>query len=134
MKLIIQIPCYNESAMLPIVLNSLPKKMTGFDSIEWLVIDDGSNDNTIEIAKENGVDHIIRHTRNCGLARTFMTGINACLSLGADVIVNIDGDYQYDGRDIPKIVRPILEGTADIVIGSRPIDTLSHFSYTKKIL
>lgn len=134
MKLIIQIPCYNEAQTLAIALAALPRHVPGFDRVEWLVIDDGSDDNTAEVARANGVDHIMRHTRNQGLARTFMTGLDACIRLGADVIVNTDADNQYCADDIPALTRPILAGEADIVIGARPIDTIEHFSTAKKLL
>lgn len=134
MKLIIQIPCLNEAETLAIALADLPRKVDGFDTVEWLIIDDGSTDNTAEIARANGVDHVVRHPVNRGLAVGFMTGIEACLSLGADVIVNTDADNQYCGADIPKLTAPILEHTADIVIGARPIDDTAHFSWMKKKL
>lgn len=133
-KLIIQIPCYNEADTLKIALDALPKTVDGFDVVEYLVIDDGSRDNTAEIAKNYGVQHVIKHTKNQGLARAFMTGINAGLGLGADVIVNTDADNQYEASDIPKLVAPILESRADIVIGARPISDIEHFSWSKKLL
>ncbi|MBB6340549.1 glycosyltransferase involved in cell wall biosynthesis [Pseudomonas fluvialis] len=134
MKLIIQIPCYNEAGTLAIALNALPRQVVGFDSVEWLIIDDGSTDETVKVARENGVDHIIRHTRNQGLAKGFMTGLDACLRLGADVIVNTDADNQYQAEDIPALTTPILEKKADIVVGARPIETIEHFSPIKKAL
>jgi len=134
MRLIIQIPCFNEAGTLAIALAALPRKVPGFDTVEWLIIDDGSRDNTVQVAKMNGVDHVIRHTGNQGLARGFMTGLDACLSLGADVIVNTDADNQYNADDIPALVAPILEHRADIVVGARPIETIEHFSPVKKIL
>jgi len=134
MKLIIQIPCYNEEKTLPITLRDLPKRIDGVDEIEILVIDDGSTDKTSLVARELGVHHIVRLTQNQGLARAFKVGLDACLRLGADVIVNTDGDNQYRGADIAKLVRPILEGEADIVIGARPIKDISHFSPLKKAL
>jgi glycosyltransferase involved in cell wall biosynthesis len=134
MKLIIQIPCYNEAGTLALTLADLPRKVSAFDAVEWLVIDDGSTDETVRIAKENGVDHVISNTRNQGLARAFIVGMQACLRLGADVIVNTDADNQYDARDIPKLVAPIVAREADIVIGSRPIDAIEHFSRIKKFL
>jgi glycosyltransferase involved in cell wall biosynthesis len=134
MKLIIQIPCYNESKTLSIALEALPRKVDGFDIVKWLIIDDGSQDETAKIAKECGVDHVIRHTNNQGLAKAFMTGLDACLSLGADVIVNTDADNQYCADDIPALTKPILEHRADLVIGARPITTIKHFSPIKKIL
>jgi glycosyltransferase involved in cell wall biosynthesis len=133
-KLIIQIPCYNEAETLSIALSALPRKVSGFDSVEWLVIDDGSRDETVNIAKENGVDHIVKHICNQGLAKGFMTGLDMCLRLGADVIVNTDADNQYNADDIPVLTKPILEQQADIVIGARPIEKIEHFSFTKKLL
>ncbi|HPC04051.1 MAG TPA: glycosyltransferase family 2 protein [Syntrophales bacterium] len=134
MKLIIQIPCYNEAGTIAVTLAALPREMPGFDAVEWLIIDDGSTDDTARVAQENGVDHIVRHTRNQGLARAFMTGLDACLSLGADCIVNTDADNQYNADDIPLLVAPVLEGRADIVVGARPIETIEHFSLAKKFL
>ena len=134
MKLIIQIPCYNEAGTLAIALAALPRQVSGFDTVEWLVIDDGSTDDTVRIARENGADHIVRHTHNLGLARTFMTGLDACLRLGADIIVNTDADNQYNADDIPALIAPIIENRADIVVGARPIETIEHFSIIKKIL
>jgi glycosyltransferase involved in cell wall biosynthesis len=134
MKLIIQIPCYNEEETLAITLADLPRLVPGFDKVEWLIIDDGSNDDTVRVAQETGVDHIVRHTHNQGLARAFMTGLDRCLRLGADVIVNTDADNQYNTNDIPALTAPILERRADIVVGARPIETIAHFSLPKKIL
>lgn len=134
MKLIIQIPCFNEESSLPITLSELPKTVTGFDIVEWLVIDDGSTDNTVEVAGDHGVHHVVRHVQNQGLAKAFMTGLDACLSLGADVIVNTDADNQYRGSDIKRLVAPILAHQAEIVIGARPIDNTAHFSFVKKAL
>lgn len=134
MKLIIQIPCLNEAGTLAIALKALPREVPGFDSVEWLIIDDGSTDETVAVARENGVDHVVRHTRNQGLARGFMTGLDACLNLGADVIVNTDADNQYNADDIPALTVPILEHRADIVVGARPISVIEHFSPVKKIL
>lgn len=134
MKLIIQIPCYNEAETLAIALAELPRQVDGFDTVEWLVIDDGSSDDTAAIARANGVDHIVRHSVNLGLARGFMTGLDACLRRGADVIVNTDADNQYNAADIPALVAPVLEGRADIVVGARPIATIEHFSPVKKLL
>lgn len=134
MKLIIQIPCLNEAGILAIALGALPREVPGFDSVEWLIIDDGSTDETVKVAHEYGVDHVVRHTRNQGLARGFMTGLDACLRLGADVIVNTDADNQYNADDIPALTTPILEGKADIVVGARPIETIKHFSPVKKWL
>lgn len=134
LKLIIQIPCFNEEKTLPICLKALPRLVEGFDSVEWLIIDDGCADETIRVAKENGVDHIVQFNKNKGLAKGFMAGIDACLRLGADVIVNTDADNQYNAEDIPKLVAPILNGEADIVVGTRPIDDIEHFSSVKKML
>lgn len=134
MKLIIQIPCYNEEKTLPIALAELPRSVEGFSEVEWLVINDGSTDNTAEVARQNGVDHVISFKRNSGLAHVFMAGINEAIALGADVIVNTDADNQYSAEDIPTIVKPILEGRADIVIGARPISQIKHFSPLKKML
>jgi glycosyltransferase involved in cell wall biosynthesis len=134
MKLIIQIPCLNEEQQLPATLADLPRSVAGFDVVEWLVIDDGSTDRTVEVARENGVDHIVRLTNNKGLAAAFQAGIDASLKLGADVIVNTDADNQYDARDIPKLVDPILAGQADLVVGDREIDNVEHFSPLKKRL
>lgn len=134
MKLIIQIPCYNEAETLEIALNDLPKHIDGIDTIEYLIINDGSKDNTVEVAKNWGVNYVVDFRRNKGLAKGFVAGIDACLSNGADIIVNTDADNQYCGEDIEKLVRPILEGKADIVIGDRPIDETEHFSPLKKML
>jgi glycosyltransferase involved in cell wall biosynthesis len=134
MKLIIQIPCYNEEKTLALALAELPREVPGFDVVEWLIIDDGSTDETRRVARENGVDHIVGYTRNQGLARGFMLGLDACVKQGADVIVNTDADNQYDARFIPDLTRPIVEGKADMVIGARPIQMIEHFSFTKKLL
>lgn len=134
MKLIIQIPCLNEAETLEIALNDLPKHIDGIDEIEYLIINDGSKDNTVEVAKNWGVHYVVNFKRNKGLAKGFMAGLDACLRAGADIIVNTDADNQYCGEDIEKIVRPILEGRADIVIGERPIDDTEHFSPLKKKL
>lgn len=134
MKLIIQIPCYNEEQTLKATLDDLPRAIEGIDIIETLIINDGSMDRTVEVAKENGVDHVVSFRRNRGLARGFMAGIDACLRLGADIIVNTDADNQYSGADIPTLVRPILDGQADMVIGERPISETAHFSPLKKKL
>ena len=131
MKLIIQIPCYNEAETLEIALNDLPKHIDGIDEIEYLIIDDGSTDKTVEVAVNWGVHHVVSFARNKGLAKGFMAGLDACLSYGADIIVNTDADNQYCGADIAELVKPILEGTADIVIGERPIDKTPHFSWMK---
>lgn len=134
MKLIIQIPCYNEEETLHIALNDLPKHIDGIDEIEYLIINDGSKDNTVEEAKKWGVNHIVSFKRNKGLAYGFMAGLDACLRNGADIIVNTDADNQYCADDIEKIVRPILDGKTDIVVGERPIDQTEHFSPLKKKL
>lgn len=134
MKLIIQIPCYNEAETLEIALNDLPKKIDGIDEIEYLIINDGSKDETVEVAKRWGVNYIVNFRRNKGLAHGFMAGIDACLRNGADIIVNTDADNQYVADDIEKLVRPIMEGKTDIVIGERPIDATEHFSPIKKKL
>lgn len=134
MKLIIQIPCLNEEHTLPATYADLPKSIDGIDVIETLIIDDGSTDKTIEVAKSLGVNHIIKNKVNMGLARSFRRGMDACLLLGADIIVNTDGDNQYDGHEIEKLVRPILSGRADIVIGDRQTSNIEHFSPLKKKL
>jgi glycosyltransferase involved in cell wall biosynthesis len=134
MKLIIQIPCFDEEQTLPETLGDLPREIPGIETVEWLVIDDGSTDRTIEVAREGGVDHVVRLTNNKGLAAAFQAGLDACLKLGADVIVNTDADNQYSGQDIPKLVQPILAGQADMVIGDRKTDQIEHFSPLKKRL
>ncbi|MCR5427912.1 MAG: glycosyltransferase family 2 protein [Lachnospiraceae bacterium] len=134
MKLIIQIPCYNEAETLTIALDALPKHIDGIDKIEYLIINDGSKDNTVQVAKDWGVDYVVHFCKNKGLAKGFMAGIDACLRNGADIIVNTDADNQYCGEDIEKLVRPILDKKADIVIGERPIDQTAHFSPLKKKL
>jgi glycosyltransferase involved in cell wall biosynthesis len=134
MKLIIQIPCYNEAQTLAIALQDLPRSVKGFDTVEWLIVNDGSTDNTVDVAKSHGVDHVVSFARNQGLARAFMAGLDACLRLGADVIVNTDADNQYSAEDIPFLLQPILDGKAEMVIGSRPISEIDHFSLTKKLL
>jgi len=134
MKLIIQIPCYNEAETLAIALGALPREVEGFDTVEWLIINDGSTDDTVKVAKECGVDHIVDFKHNQGLAKGFMAGIKECLRQGADVIVNTDADNQYEAKDIPKLVKPILEHKAEYVIGARPISQTEHFSTTKKLL
>jgi len=133
-KLIIQIPCFNEEHTLPETIGDLPDTIKGIDVIETLIIDDGSTDRTIEVAKELGVNHIIRNTNNRGLARSFRKGLDACLGLGADIIVNTDGDNQYAGWDIAKLVQPIIDGKAEIVIGDRQTHKIKHFSPFKKFL
>lgn len=134
MKLIIQIPCYNEADTLEIALNDLPKQIDGIDEIEYLIIDDGCKDNTVEVAKNWGVHHVVSFAQNKGLAKGFMAGLDACLRNGADIIVNTDADNQYCADDIPKLIKPILDHEADIVIGERPIDDTEHFSRIKKKL
>ena len=134
MKLIIQIPCLNEEESLPGTLADLPRSLPGVDRVEWLVIDDGSTDRTIEVARAHGVDHIVRLTNNKGLAAAFQAGLDASLKLGADVIVNTDADNQYEAQDIPKLVEPILRGDADMVVGDRVIDSMEHFSPLKRRL
>jgi len=134
MKLIIQIPCFNEGLQLPETLADLPREVPGIDEVEWLVIDDGSTDDTVEVARAHGVDHIVRLTNNKGLAAAFQAGLDACLKLGADVIVNTDADNQYFGADIVKLVEPITAGHADMVIGDRKTDSIEHFSPLKKRL
>jgi glycosyltransferase involved in cell wall biosynthesis len=134
MKLIIQIPCYNEQESLPLTLRNLPRKLDGITAVEWLIVDDGSTDDTISVARENGVDHIIKLHHNQGLSKAFMVGLDACLRRGADIIVNTDADNQYDARDIPVLIKPILDGKAEIVIGDRQVSTIAHFSPAKKLL
>ena len=134
MKLIIQIPCLNEEETLPGTLADLPREVPGFESVEWLVIDDGSTDRTVEVARANGVDHVVKLTNNKGLANGFQAGLDACLKLGADVIVNTDADNQYDGRDVATLVAPIIAGDADMVVGDRQVMTIEHFSPLKKSL
>jgi glycosyltransferase involved in cell wall biosynthesis len=134
MKLIIQIPCFNEEHQLPVTLAALPRAVPGFDTVEWLIVDDGSTDGTIDVARAGGVEHVVRLTNNKGLAAAFQAGLDACLKLGADVIVNTDADNQYDGRDIPRLVAPIVAGEADMVIGDRQVRTIDHFSPAKKLL
>lgn len=134
MKLIIQIPCYNEAETLDVTLSFLPRKVHGFDQVEWLVVNDGSTDATLEVARRFGVDHFVSFKTNQGLARGFMAGLDCCIKNGADVIVNLDGDNQYCAEDIPALVAPIVEGRADLVIGARPIDKIKHFSLLKKYL
>ena len=134
MKLIIQIPCLNEEESLPATLDNLPKVIEGIDVIETLVIDDGSTDRTSEVASAHGVNHVVRLTKRKGLAKVFQTGLDAALKRGADIIVNTDADGQYKGEDIPRLVKPILEGKADIVIGNRDIENVEQFSWIKKRL
>lgn len=134
MRLIIQIPCLNEEQMLPQTLRDLPRRVEGFDEVRWLIIDDGSIDGTVAAARAHGADHIVSLNGHQGLARAYMAGLDACLAHGADVIVNTDADNQYDARDIPALVAPLLAGRADVVVGSRPIAEISHFSFSKKLL
>jgi len=133
-KLIIQIPCFDEAEQLPATLADLPREIDGFDIVEWLVVDDGSTDETIAVARAHGVQHIVRLTNNKGLAAGFQAGLDACLKLGADVVVNTDADNQYYGPDIVKLVGPILEGRADMVVGDREVSNIEHFSPLKKML
>lgn len=134
MKLIVQIPCYNEEHTLPETVRDIPREIDGIDKVEILIIDDGSTDRTVEVAHEIGVDYVVRNKNNRGLARTFRTGVDACLKLGADIIVNTDGDNQYAGWDIPKLVAPIIAGEADMVVGDRQTGKVAHFSKSKKML
>ena len=134
MKLVIQIPCYNEAESLPHAIPQLPRHVVGCDTVEWLVIDDGSADDTAQVAANLGVNRIVRHPVNRGLAAAFMTGLDAAIASGADIIVNTDADNQYDARDIETLVRPIIEGRAEMVIGARPIADTEHFSWLKKKL
>ncbi len=134
MKLIIQIPCLNEEETLPATIADLPREVEGVDEVELLVVDDGSTDRTVEVARENGVEHIVRLTNNKGLAAAFQAGLDACLKLGADVVVNTDADNQYRGADVSKLVAPILAGEADIVVGDRHVAGVEHFSGSKKAL
>jgi glycosyltransferase involved in cell wall biosynthesis len=132
-KLIIQIPCFNEENSLPVSLKELPRKLPGVGKVEWLIIDDGSTDRTVEVARSLGVDHVVRLIRHQGLAKGFMAGIQACVEKGADIIVNTDADNQYFAGDIIKLVQPILDGKAEIVVGERPITEIKHFSPLKKL-
>ncbi|ADE13571.1 glycosyl transferase family 2 [Nitrosococcus halophilus Nc 4] len=134
MKLIVQIPCYNEEQTLPETIADIPREIAGVDVVEILVIDDGSSDRTAAVAESLGVDHILHNNHNIGLARTFRRGIDAALKAGADIIVNTDGDNQYVGQDIPKLIQPILEGRADMVVGDRETAKIDHFSIGKKFL
>mgnify|MGYP006289650465 CR=1 FL=1 len=134
MKLIVQIPCFNEEKTLPQTVKDIPRQVAGVDQVELLIVDDGSMDRTVEVAEALGVDHIVRHKKNKGLAIAFMTGLEACLKRGADIIVNTDGDNQYCGADIPKLIAPILENRADIVVGNRETDKIDHFGFIKKKL
>ncbi|MEO8286692.1 MAG: glycosyltransferase family 2 protein [Chloroflexota bacterium] len=134
MKVIVQIPCYNEQDTLPLVMRDMPKSIPGVDQLETLVIDDGSTDATVEVARKLGINHIVRHNGNKGLAAAFQTGIDACLRLGADIIVNTDGDNQYPQQMIPDLITPILNGDADMVVGDRQVTQIEHFSPVKKML
>lgn len=133
-KAVIQIPCYNEEKTLGITLSQLPRELPGVDIVEWLIIDDGSTDNTVEVAKAHGADHIVSLRHNSGLAKAFMVGLDSCLTRGADIIINTDADNQYRADDIPKLIEPILSGEAEIVVGERPITDTEHFSTIKKKL
>jgi glycosyltransferase involved in cell wall biosynthesis len=133
-KLIIQIPCFNEEKTLPVTLRELPRSLEGFDTVEWLIIDDGSTDDTVAVAKANGVDHVVSFAKNQGLARAFIAGLDACIKLGADVIVNTDADNQYSAKDIPLLMKPILDKKAELVIGVRSISEIKHFPFLKKQL
>jgi glycosyltransferase involved in cell wall biosynthesis len=133
-KLIIQIPCLNEEDQLPVTLGALPRQVDGFDEVEWLIVDDGSTDRTIEVARANGVDHIVKLTNNKGLATAFQAGLDASLKLGADVVVNTDADNQYSADAIPALVAPIVSGEADMVVGDRNVRSIEHFSIVKKFL
>ncbi len=133
-KLIIQIPCFNEEETLPLTVADLPREVPGVDIVEWLVIDDGSSDRTVEVARSLGVDHVVSHQHNRGLAAAFLTGLDACLRAGATVIVNTDADNQYQGASIPDLVAPVLAGDAEMVVGERPIESIDDFSRTKKLL
>jgi glycosyltransferase involved in cell wall biosynthesis len=134
MKLVIQVPCLNEEETLPQVLGELPREVAGFDTVEWLVVDDGSTDRTAEVARAAGADHLVRLTNNKGLAAAFQAGLDAGLKLGADVIVNTDADNQYPAGDIPRLVEPILAGRADMVVGDRQVRKVEHFTATKRLL
>jgi glycosyltransferase involved in cell wall biosynthesis len=134
MKLIVQVPCYNEEQTLPLVIGSIPRSIPGVDKIEMMIIDDGSTDRTVAVAHELGVHHVVRNKQNRGLAMTFATGIDTALKLGADIIVNTDGDNQYPQQDIGRLIEPILRGTHDIVIGDRQVQKIAHFSPFKKVL
>ena len=133
-KLIIQIPCFNEEKTLGITLAALPRSLAGIDKVEWLVIDDGSRDKTVEVARDFGVDHVVTLPKNSGLAMAFKAGLEACIRHGADIILNTDADNQYCADDIPQLLAPILAGKAEIVIGARPIESIRHFSPVKKFL
>ena len=134
MKLIIQIPCFNEAEALPATVQALPRQLEGIDELQYLVVDDGSSDQTAEVARQIGVHHVIRQSSHAGLATSFVTGLEACLKLGADLIVNTDADNQYQAQDIPKLIAPILAGKADIVVGDRGVASLANFTPTKRLL
>ena len=134
MKLIIQIPCYNEAETLPLTLSQLPQQIAGVDEIQYLIVDDGSTDNTIEVARQAGVHHIVQIKKHAGLANAYRTGLDACIRLGADLIVNTDADNQYHAEDIPLLIQPILEGKAELVIGDRGVANLETFSPLKRQL
>jgi glycosyltransferase involved in cell wall biosynthesis len=128
MKLIVQIPCLDEEATLPATIADVPRRIEGVDEVELLVVDDGSTDRTVEVAREHGVEHVVRLTNNKGLAAGFQAGLDACLKLGADIVVNTDADNQYSGADVAKLVAPILAGEADMVVGDRQVARIEHFS------
>ena len=134
MKLIIQVPCFNEAAQLPDTLAQLPRRVAGFDEVEWLVVDDGSSDDTAAVARAHGVDHVVSYGDNRGLAFAFAAGLEACCRRGADVIANVDADNQYRADALPALCAPVREGRADIVVGCRPIAQIAHFSAVKKLL
>jgi len=134
MRVLIQIPCYNEETTLPLTVQDLPRSLPGVDEVQWLVVDDGSTDRTAEVARQLGVHHIVQHSRNMGLAKAFLTGLESSLKAGADVIVNTDADNQYWGEDIAHLIQPILEGQADIVVGDRGVGTVEYFSSLKRLL
>lgn len=134
MRVVIQIPCYNEEATLPLTVRDLPTSLPGVDEVQWLVIDDGSTDRTAEVARQLGAHYIVRHSRRKRLAKVFLTGLEASLKAGADIIVNTDADNQYRGEDIARLIQPILEGRADIVVGDRRVGTVEHFTPLKRLL
>lgn len=134
MKVIIQMPCLNEEESLPISLGDLPRQLEGVDEVEWLIINDGSRDRTVEVAKEQGVDYVISHVKNLGLAQAFLSGMSACVSFGADIIINTDADNQYNAADIQKLIDPIIAGEAEYVVGTRPVNDVVHWSPLKKAL
>ena len=134
MKLIVQIPCLNEETTLPATLADIPRKIDGIDQVEILIIDDGSTDNTAEVALNCGADHIVQFPTNRGLGHAFKTGFDNCLKLGADIVINTDGDNQYFGGDVVTLVKPILEGKAEIVIGDRQTTGIAHFGFIKRCL